>query len=298
MKIVIFEPEGTGHRMVLYVRHIVREVVKRGWQVKLVTTKRAILTPGFQMVADECHTGIETFIIPHIDFPVSNPNTLNLLKYQFSQFFVFANAYRKFVKSYSADFVYVPSLDYCDKIISLLGSPFGNTFFGGLLLSPKFHYKRIGLQLTASKHEKLFEKLFYRLIQIPSMKLLNVIDNTLPDIAINTQKKEGWKVKYVPDPAFIEGTITRQKARESFRLKDRQFVILMYGALSERKGVVQLIEAVNILKKYKDIVVLLAGKQDFKVKKFLSEIHYDKLKQVGRLIELSRNHWGRAKLTS
>ena len=37
MKLAVFEPEGGGHRMVLYVRHI-----EDGWQLKLFTSQRAI----------------------------------------------------------------------------------------------------------------------------------------------------------------------------------------------------------------------------------------------------------------
>ncbi|MFW8602430.1 glycosyltransferase [Desulfobacterota bacterium M19] len=286
MKLAIFEPEGGGHRMVLYVRHIAREALQNGWQLQLFTSQRAIESPAFQLVADECKGRLETLVIPHVDFPSTNPSTINLLKYQYCQFRVFSSAYQQLMSSAMPDFVYLTNLDYCDKIISLLGSPFGNMPFGGLYLAPKFHHRRMRVLSPASRQEWLSEKLFHRLVKVPTMRVLNVIDEPLSDF-VSIEKRQGYeKVQYVPDAAFIEGVTSRQEARRFLGIAEGQFAVLVYGALSSRKGVSSLLDAVAVIESSMDVVVILAGKQDAGTQQLLSQHQANHLRKVGSLVEL------------
>lgn len=286
MKLAIFEPEGSGHRMVLYVRHIAREALRNGWQLQLFTSRRAMESPAFQLVADECKGSLETILIPHVDFPSFNPTTINLLKYQYRQFRVFSSAYQRLEMCSQPDFIYLTNLDYCEKIISFLGSPFGNTPFGGMYLAPKFHHRRMGVLSPVSRQEWLSEKLFHRLVKVPKMRLLNVIDEPLSDF-VYSEKRPGYeKVQYVPDAAFIEGVASRQEARKSLGFAEGQFAVLVYGALSSRKGISSLIDAVAMVEPSMDVVVILAGKQDSETQEVLSRHQANRLRNAGSLIEL------------
>lgn len=272
--------------MVLYVRHIAREAMQNGWQLQLFTSQRAIESPAFQLVADECKGRLEIIIIPHVDFPSSNPTTINLLKYQYCQFRVFSSAYQQLAKSARADFIYLTNLDYCDKIISFLGTPFGKTPFGGMYLAPKFHHRRMGVLSPISRQGWLSEKLFHRLLKLSTLRVLNIIDEPLSDFVSN-EKRQGYKkVRYVPDAAFIEGVTSRQEARRSLGIADGQFSVLVYGALSSRKGVSSLIEAVATVESSMNVVIILAGKQDSEIQELLSRHQANHLRNAGRLVEL------------
>ena len=59
------------------------------------------------------------------------------------------------------DLVFVGTLDFFEKALSLLGSPFGNRPFAGMLMNPKFHRAPTGLG-TPSRADRLYRWRFHR----------------------------------------------------------------------------------------------------------------------------------------
>ncbi|MBN4073776.1 MAG: hypothetical protein COC05_04070 [Gammaproteobacteria bacterium] len=286
MKVIIFEPEASGHRMILYVRHIVQEALRRGWDLHLVTTERVVDHPAYQVVKKECKDKLKISFMPRVQFPVENPTVLNLLNYQYRQYKAFELAYRSIAKENVPDVVYVVHLDYLFNVMSLLGSPFDNTPFAGMLMSVRHHHQRMGVIGSASRQDWLYEKLFYRLLRIPTLGSLCVIDESMYEYALKERFSSYDKLIYVPDVAHLQGTITREEARESLGVRNDQIVLLVYGSISERKGISFLFNILVADGCPKNVIVLLAGKQDQFTREFLLASVAMNLRTAGRLIEM------------
>jgi hypothetical protein len=215
MKVTVIEPEASGHRMILYVRHLAREVIKRGWRLQLITTQPATEHAAYKIVKSECVDKLITSIIPRVERLIGKPNPVNLLYHQFKQYKILSKHFRDNVTDFNQDIIYVFCLDDIDKIMSLLGSPFGHKPFAGLLMAIRFHHKRVGVKGVATRWDRLYEILFKRLLRIKSLKALNVIDEPLCEYAKTVKKYQYYsKIKYVPDAEAIVCNMEREGARE------------------------------------------------------------------------------------
>ena len=144
------------------------------------------------------------------------------------------------------DLIYIMSLDAVDKALSVFGSPFGKVPISGMFVSVKFHRFQMGIG-PSSRHDKLYRWSFERLLQIKSLFSITVIDEYFVEYS-RQQSKPGYrKVKFVPDPGELEGSESVAQARGQLAIPDDRFVILVYGVLSTRKGVKELLEAVSLL---------------------------------------------------
>jgi glycosyltransferase involved in cell wall biosynthesis len=284
MKVMIFQPDPGGHHMILYLRHIAREVVRRGWALHLVTTRAALRHPAYPVVMAECGGQLQTSLIPDAEYPAERPTAMKLLAFQVRQLRHFARAYAELSPGDNPDVVYLENLDHCDKALALLGSPFGDTPFLGLQMAVRFHHRRMGVVSPSTRQDRLYEWLFQRLLRIPTMHALLTIDEPLVEYAHRNWSR-GEKVRFVPDAAAMEGTLTREEARHSLDIHPGQVVVLAYGALSARKGVAELLNALADPSCPRNVVALLAGVQDTSIQALLASDSVRRLRAEGRLIE-------------
>lgn len=284
MRLTILEPEASGHHMILYLRCIAQEAIRRRWQLHLVTTERATTHPAYQVVRAECGDSLQTSIMNAVDFPAASPSLLNLLKFQYQQFHAFEDAYRNVVVPQRPDAIYVVNFDNMDKVLAILGSPFGRTPFSGMLMSVRFHHRHVGVRDPGTRSDRLFEWLFYRVLRLPTLCALTTINQPLLDYVRRRKLRECEKIHYTPDIAVMRGQIERNAARNRLGIQDQQVVILVYGTLSPRKGIRELLKAVADPSCPETTTVLLAGEQDEDIQGFLSTPDNQHLRSSGRLI--------------
>jgi glycosyltransferase involved in cell wall biosynthesis len=284
MRLTIVEPEASGHHMILYLRCISQEAMRRGWQLHLVTTERATKHPAYQIVRTECGDALQTSIMPHVEFPVANPSPLNLLRFQRQQFRALADAYQGVIMPQRPDVIYVIHLDHFDKMLSVLGTPFGRTPFAGMLLSPRFHHRHMGIIGPETRRDLLAEQLFHWLLRLPTLYALTVINRPLVEYAQQRKFRGYEKIHYIPDVGSLVGKVDRNTARESLGIRDDQSVILVYGALSPRKGIRELLGAISDSSCPETVAVLLAGSQDEATQELLNTPDNRRLHAAGRLI--------------
>ena len=284
MRLTIVEPEASGHHMILHLRCISQEAMRRGWQMHLVTTERATKHPAYQVVRTECGDALQTSVMPHVEFPVANPSLLNLLRFQRQQFRALADAYPSIIMPQRPDVIYVVNLEHFDKMLSVLGTPFGRTPFSGMLLSPRFHHRHMGIFGPETRRDLLAEQLFHRLLRLPTLYALTVINEPLVEYAQQRKFRGYEKIHYIPDLASLVGKIDRNTARKSLGIRDDQSVILVYGALSPRKGIRELLKAIADSSCPETVAVLLAGAQDDAIQEFLNTPDNRRLHAVGRLL--------------
>lgn len=290
MKVTIIEPEASGHRMILYVRNIAKEALSRGWELELITTQHATEHESFNILKNECGRNLKISIIPRIVSPNLNPSSIELLKYQYKQFKVIYKYFNNSAQANKPDIIFVSSLDDIEKVMSLLGSPFGDIPYIGMLMSIRFHHNNHNIIGNSTRCDWLYEKLFKRLLKIKSLKALTVIDEPFCEYVEKSLKNQfKSKVVYVPDPVAICGDMTRDSARDRLGITKNKLILLVYGSLTKRKGIVKLIETLADPLWPQNVSILIAGTQDTFIHDYFKQNWVQELKNDFKLIEM--NGW-------
>jgi glycosyltransferase involved in cell wall biosynthesis len=268
MKLLIVEPEATGHHMALYTRLIVEAARRRGWHLHLLTTKEAIVHPSFLLVEAAAEGELTVHLMPTVQ-QAQSTDSMSLLASQLARFRAISKGFRALPSDVQPDFIYVVNLDHCDKIISLLGSPFGNFMFSGMMMGLNYHRLKMGIG-PAGRSDRLYAWLFRRLLKLPTIRKVAVIDEVFIEYAGRAECSGYSKLHFVPDPGELRGHETRDQARATLGILRDRFIILVYGSLTLRKGIRELLNTL-VLEKIPLVSVLLVGTLDENIKELLRE---------------------------
>ncbi|MFO7568288.1 MAG: hypothetical protein R6W75_00710 [Smithellaceae bacterium] len=286
MKLAVFEPQAVGHHMILHVRHIVREALARGWEVCLVTTPESLEHPSTQLVIRESAGQLQTRLMRTVSTrPWTRWHPLNLLRQQWERYRAFADAYRNLARSDKPDIIYVVHLDYLDKMISLLGSPFQDTPFAGMQLFTRFHHRHMGVKSRSSRLDTLAGYAFLRLLSRSSLRRLITIDEPLAHYIQKRRPELQTKLRYVPDIGALTPGCTKTQAREALGLDDDDCAVLVYGGISQRKGLGHLLDAAVSDACRVRVVIIIAGRTDAQVNRLLQSPAANLLRLRGQLRE-------------
>lgn len=285
MRVAVFEPEAEGHHLALYTRAILAEMVARGWHVELVTTHRAAKHPAFECIRPFLSANVRLSYMA--DHPTQDgARDLTRLRDQFKRF----GNYKQAFKALSpVDAVFMVNLDQADLPMSVLGSPFGSTPLAGILIGRQFHIHDVGIKAGPLKRrDKLMRPIFARLLKIRSLKKVLVVDESFADWAEKSGLPGAEKVAYLPDVASFQNSYPRDQARSELGIPSDALVLLLYGALSERKGVADALAAAAHPTCPAMVCLLLAGGQDSFTREAMAGSAAVQLRQQGRLIELPK----------
>ena len=271
--------------MTPYVQFFVRGAAQRGWKVRLMTTMKSAEHPAFKIVENEMPGELALSIMPEPASP-GGTGQISLFYKQIQYRKAMALGFAALGADEEPDLIFIMSIDAVDKALSVLGSPFGKVPVSGMFVSVKFHRYQMGIG-PSSRHDTLYRWSFERLLKIKSLFSVTVIDEFFVEYS-RQQKKSGYnKVKFVPDPGELEGTESAAQARDQLAILDDRFVILVYGVLTKRKGVKELLEAVSLLNNDDPILVLLAGQIHADVEATLHQSVAQNLLVNGRLMVVS-----------
>jgi glycosyltransferase involved in cell wall biosynthesis len=287
MKLAIIEPRAVGHYIVLHVRHIAREALARGWQVRLVTSQEALAHEATRTVLAECGERLQVSCMDDGFGRAVSPagriaNRWELLGRQWRQYRAYAAALRKMTPAERPEAIYVVNLGSLDKMMAVLGSPFGEIPFAGALLSVRFHHAAMGVMGGPGRAAWLQAAAFGRLLRQPALRRLFTIDEALPAYLEQRTPRRAAKVRYVPDLAAISGRASRAESRARFQLADNDCVVLVYGWIWPHKGVEHLLRAAATPACGR-VVVVLAGTLHEQVEALLERADARFLRNAGRL---------------
>lgn len=287
MRLLIVELEGDGHNMVLYTRLLLHEIERRGWSATLLTTESARRHPAFDIVAAGLDRPPETHVIPEISRP-ENGGSFSLMLSQIRIWRALRAASRANGDFAGYDLIYCINMDKFEKAIALLGSPFGGRPFAGMLTNPKFH--RAPLRMgPRSRADVLYKALFKRLLRLPALKCLTVIDELFRQFCVEAPLPHAGKIQAVPDVGELAKFETTDSARRRFDIPQNAFVVLLYGNLSRRKGVGELLRAVESIDR-DDTVALVAGRADDETEGLLASPWCRAMQEKGTLVVLNDFH--------
>lgn len=279
--ILILEISATGHHP-RFVRHVLRSVEQEGVTTLIAGLPNLIQHKELDPVRNR-FTPFEIALSKKEKSSLNDFSTFGLIRRQFCIRGIYARVWREITKTRDIDYVVVPFVDDCVYALSSIGSPFGKTPWVAVTMRTQFHFSRVGVTAPKTEHSVVREALFGRLLKQPSLKVLLTIDPTLIHFSRRQRKKEFAKLQYLPDPCENLTPVDKMEARKSLDLPLKAKVILIYGLLSERKGVFNLLRAMSLPECPKNVHVVLAGSQDDGVKAFLTGPAANSLMSAKRL---------------
>jgi glycosyltransferase involved in cell wall biosynthesis len=281
-RVLLVEPAAAGHHFALYVRHVVRGLYAAGCEVSLLTTKMASEHPSFTLIRSECQERLRVFFLAERP-PIHAGTSLRLYLRQLSMWFELHRMFKSISNVVRPDIVYIPTMDWLVKAIECLGSPFGSTPFVGLYMSPTHHRDTMGVG-PPSRQDTLYRWLFQRLLKTSGLRKLIVIDEVFYQFCQITYGALMTKVRYAPDFGEISTSLKRDECRNILDIPNEKTILLVYGALTRRKGIEHLLKIFSSDSVPSSLVVLLAGSPSKEILALIESSWVRGLLKDGRVI--------------
>jgi hypothetical protein len=243
--ILIIEPNVDGHYGV-YLRKIVNFFLQKDIHIFLA------IDDGFEASLFlenliECDIGsnrIDVIQLPLLYRPKKYCFLINLWS-QVRYWHVCRQAYKKASIANKIDLVFLPYLDRLIYAISILGSPFKNTPSSGIFMRPTFHHYEMNIKssnMVGYSNFILKPYLFIRALKLKSFKTIFTIDHSFWNFSQARLQAEWTKIQYFPDPVDQIRLSDKELARLHFCIDQDNVVILLYGSIDMRKGVLSALE--------------------------------------------------------
>lgn len=274
--------------MALYLRHVVRGLAAEGAAILLLTTKEAQADPAFQLVKTELPDDAKIFYF-ELAPQSSSHATISLLRGQVSNWWKLRRAAKKIIANQRPDVAYIPTLDWIAKATEVLDSPFGKLPFVALYMAPKHHRFAAGLG-PKSRSDSLYDHLFRRLLRISTLKRIVVIDEIFYEFAKSRYGHNARKITFAPDFAVVGAKKERVCARQRLGISEESKVLLVYGSLTLRKGIRELLEALITEDAPDNLIVLLAGRPSPDVETLLQRPEFIAMARKNRIVTQFKFH--------
>jgi glycosyltransferase involved in cell wall biosynthesis len=281
--LLIFEPHWVGHNM-RYVLWIAKEAVSQGYTVRLATSAGFLEHPFYFTLQRECKDSIRLVVLPGNN--ESRPAE-RLTGYTFHYYKMFAECYGQLPQHERPDYVLIPYLDYCAHAVGLLGSPFGDAPWGGIIIDPIFHLNEMGIRVPWSLPQWIKKKLFFRLLRDKALRRVFTLDRLLVRYVSETKPDLAKSVCFIPEPAEVRvrGSQSRVSARRALGIPGDATVVLVYGVLDDSKGLDILLRSMQSDGFTEEVSVLAAGPQAPKIRALLASSQAKALRDAGRIHE-------------
>ena len=291
-KVLIFEPHADGHHGP-YLHWMATGLAERGFKVTIVTLPETTVHPSMRVLAKTAfNEGAGSLQLIGAAAPMVLPSgemggALSLVARERAYWRLFRVWYKTYAYSVRPDMVFLPYLDYCLYAIGLLGSPFDDCPWAGLAMRPSFHYRSMGVLAPRPTLGGVKKVLFFRILHNRYLRKLLTIDEPLARYLADKWRVSG-KATFFPEPAEFGELPARSEAKRKFGMAPERKLILLYGAVMTRKGVIELLRALAAPGFSPAVDVLLAGKVAAGIREMLAESWVRALCDAGRLKVIDR----------
>ncbi|MFL9893449.1 glycosyltransferase [Paraburkholderia sp. RL17-381-BIF-C] len=262
--VLIVEPNLTGHRW-RYVEWTMQACAEAGYPCMLVTE---CANEDHRLARQITAANRPDQQIAFVD-PEERPRSRLREPNEYWRFHrYFKRVYTIISRMQSIRLVVVPYVDYFFYSLPFLGSPFGDTPWIGITMRATFHHHKVGIKAPDRPLVNAVKsQLFKRAIRTAGLRTLLTIDPTLPEWAAHNAWKHSAAIAYVADPFPDEQAEDPALARNRLGLDPEQRYLLVYGAITERKGIYELVHALTRLEHAPTLIV--AGEQDAGTRHFM-----------------------------
>lgn len=258
MRVDIVEIGHDSHRF-LHIKNVYQSLVKLQCDVRLVVTRESLLNPIAvelkKTIGDKC-------TVINSKFTKMANKRMSFVISQLLSYIIIRKYYKQLPVSDQPDYVFMPMIDDCIHLIGLLGSPFGKAKFLGLSMAQHIKINSSVMNAPAPRGAFVKKLLIKKLLENKKCVCLFSIVKPFCHEISNLYPNITNKIQYVSDPVEKTGVIdknTSEKLRKLHNIPDGVFIVLVYGAITNRKGLTYLLSAFFNSDKLSNIVVLVCG---------------------------------------
>lgn len=185
---------------------------------------------------------------------------------------------RRYLRLVGAEAGHFLSIDHVSLPLAL-GLGAAGRRLGGILFRPSVHYPGLGSRRARPREwiRDARKALLYQLMLFNhAVRVVLTLDPYFPNYAAQRYVK-GSKVRAVPDPVHPSVNGTPQESRVADAIPGGRIAFLLFGYLTERKGVLALLQALRLLPAdvAEKSAVVLAGKVDPSIRPSVDELIRD-----------------------
>jgi len=287
-RILIIETEYEGHYLTGYIKYILRSFKDQKVKITLLTSidaKKKAKGALKILSREKVKFNIETIQ----NFKNHNYSSIHLIVNQIRLYFAIKKKFVQISLFEKFDHIFLTSIQKIEKTLVFFGSPFQDTNFSGVYLGAKFHLFKYKIYYK-SRFNYLSNKFFQRLLKISTLQNIITNDHLLKEYLHSENWNNSDKLKFLHDPKEFNFTFNKSYSKKKLHIPEKSILILVYGALIESKGIIELLSIFKDAKLNRHVRVILAGKHLEKNKNFLlNNIFINKLKLEKRLFII--NGW-------
>jgi glycosyltransferase involved in cell wall biosynthesis len=269
-RVVILEPDAEGHPRE-WLRHLIR----------YSATMDAPEAVWF-VVAPEVYAelAVEPAVLrgDHIHLLPLEPDEQRLCRHRSLVISGLARWWtmRKYLRRTGAEAGHFLSIDHLSLPLAL-GLGAGGCRLGGILFRPSTHYPMLGPYRPSLKERvrDLRKTALYRLMLLNrAVRVILTLDPYFPDYAA-LHYVHGAKMRAVPDPTHPPMNATADEHQLAELIPADRVTFLLFGHLTERKGVMTLLKALRYLpdSAASRIAIVLAGKVEAEIRDRLASLY-------------------------
>jgi hypothetical protein len=281
-RLLIAAMESSGHRARL-VRWVMESEVMSKAEV-ILSGPESLLEHKELVALRERFVPQEVFIDRATATALTSSSLAGLVRKQTIYRTLYSRAVRQAKLGGAVDLVILPAADDALDAWAVLGTGFEATPWVGISMRPVFHLGSMDVVAPSRRDDWVRNKLYRRVLRDRGLRKLLTFDPTMMDFALlSFSGKERDRLAYLPDPSLEYDLPDRGASRAELGIPDEAHLVLLYGSLTARKGVSQLIRAASVPQCPISIHILLAGRQNGEVKQCLQLIEAKALSVSGRL---------------
>jgi hypothetical protein len=282
-RFLIAAMESSGHRARL-VRWVMEAEVMRQAEV-ILSGPRSLLEHKELVALQGRFVPQEVFIDEATATALARSSWVDLVRKQTIYRSLYIRAVRQAKRGGAVDLVILPAADDALDAWAVWGTGFAATPWVGISMRPVFHLGSMRDVVAPSRRDDwVRNKLYRKVLRDRSLHKLLTVDPTMMDFASSSfGHKERDRLGYLPDPSLEYDLPARGASRAELGIPDQAHLVLLYGSLTARKGVNQLIRAASAPQCPISVHILLAGVQNGEVKQFLQQEEAKALSVSGRL---------------
>lgn len=274
MKILIVEPDMGGHHL-NYLRLMSKALTEAGYTPYLLTSGSA--RDIYLAHGDELN-------IADVEFLPERSRFCSLLQRsgwwffrQLSLWLHLKRALPATCERFSVHKIWFSYLDAMLHVWGVMGSPAPKkSDCGGLFLYQFVGFEQQGISVSG-RFQRIKERLFFKFLRrMPDSSVCTILEPVC-DFVNKEQRCGVKKINYVPDPVQPPSIMERKTALRHLGIIDSDLLVVIFGFITERKGIYELLKALKSDCWPKKAKVVCAGSLHADVRNYIQDNFQEEL---------------------